>query len=89
MEKVNENVTNEEVVVETVCEEESKEGLLSKVKTGFKKHGKKIAVTAAVTVAGIIGYMLGSKSDDGYEYIDSYTSESLDAEPDSNEAAEN
>ena len=88
MEKVNENVTNEEVVVETVCEE-AKEGLLSKVKTGFKKHGKKIAVTAAVTVAGVVGYILGSKSDDGYEYIDSYTSESLDAEPDSNEAAEN
>ena len=89
MEKVNENVTNEEVVVETVCEEEAKEGLLSKVKTGFEKHGKKIAVTAAVTVAGIIGYMLGSKSDDGYEYVDSYASESLDAEPDSNERAEN
>ena len=31
MEKVNENVTNEEVVVEKVCEEEAKEGLLSKV----------------------------------------------------------
>ena len=89
MEKVNENVTNEEVVVETVCEEEAKEGLLSKAKTVFKKHGKKIAVTAAVTAAGVVGYMLGSKSDDGYEYVDSYTSESLDVEPDSNEADEN
>ena len=89
MEKVNENVTNEEVVVEKVCEEEAKEGLLSKAKTVFKKHGKKIAVTAAVTVAGVVGYMLGSKSDDSYECIDSYTSESLDVEPDSNEATEN
>ena len=89
MEKVNENVTNEEVVVGKVCEEEAKEGLLSKVKTVFEKHGKKIAVTTAVTVAGVVGYMLGSKSDDGYEYIDSYTSESLDVEPDSNEADEN
>ena len=86
-EDVKEEVTMEEL--EEICEEEVKEGLLSKVKTGFKKHGKKVAVTAAVAVAGVIGYMLGSKSDDDYEYIDSYDPELLEAEPDSNETTEN
>lgn len=86
-EDVKEEVTMEEL--EEVCEEEVKEGLLSKVKTGFKKHGKKVAVGAALGMAGIIGYMLGSKSDDDYEYIDSYDPELLEAEPDSNETTEN
>ena len=76
-EDVKEEVTMEEL--EEVCEmEEVKEGLLSKVKTGLKKHGKKVAVTAAVAVAGVVGYMLGSKSDDDYEHIDSYDPELLE-----------
>ena len=86
-EDVKEEVTMEDL--EEVCEEEVKEGLLSKVKTGFKKHGKKIAVGAALGMAGVIGYMLGSKSDYDYEHIDSYDPELLEAEPDSNETTEN
>lgn len=87
-ENVNEEVTMEEL--EEVCEvEEVKEGLLTKIKTGFKKHGKKVAVGAALGMAGVIGYMLGSKSDDDYEYIDSYDPESLEEESDSNETTEN
>lgn len=87
-ENVNEEVTMEEL--EEVCEvEEVKEGLLTKAKNGFKKHGKKVAVGAAVAVAGVVGYMLGSKSEYDSEYIDSYEPELLDSEPDSNEVAEN
>ena len=38
----------EEVVEATVVEEEVKEGFLTKAKNGLKKHGKKVAVGAAV-----------------------------------------
>ena len=81
-EEVVEEVTMEEL--EEVCEpEEVKEGLLSKVKTGFKKHGKKVAVGAALGMAGVIGYMLGSKSEYDSDYIDSYEPELLEADSDS------
>ena len=82
-EEVVEEVTMEEL--EEVCEpeEEVKEGLLTKVKNGFKKHGKKVAVGAAVAVAGVVGYMLGSKSEYDSDYIDSYDPELLKADSDS------
>ena len=86
-ENVNEEVTMEEL--EEVCEEEVKEGLLTKAKNGFKKHGKKVAVGAALGMAGVIGYILGSKSEYDSEYIDSYEPELLESEPDSNETTEN
>ena len=87
-EEVVEEVTMEEL--EEVCEpeEEVKEGLLTKVKNGFKKHGKKVAVGAAVAVAGVVGYMLGSKSECDSDYIDSYDPELLEADSDSVEVTE-
>lgn len=90
----NEKEIKEEVTMEKLeetCEvvEVEKESLLSKAKNGLKKHGKKVAVGAAVAVAGVVGYLLGSKSEDDYEYIDSYEPELLETEPDSNEVTEN
>ena len=57
-EKVVETV---ETNVEEVVENQS-EGLLSKTKTGVKKYGKKIAVTAGIVAVGLLGYAFGSKS---------------------------
>ena len=76
-EDVKEEVTMEEL--EEVCEEEVKEGLLSKVKTGFKKHGKKIAVGAAMITAGVLGYKLGQNSTNDSEdyYIEDSASEDV------------
>lgn len=51
-------------VVETTAdidEETKDEGVLSKAYAGLKKHGKAVAVFAACTVGGFIGYALGSK----------------------------
>ena len=45
-----------------VVEEDQKVSFLSKVKTGAKKHGKKIAVGAAMITAGVLGYKLGQNS---------------------------
>lgn len=44
-----------------VVEELESERFLSKVKAGLKKHGKAVAVIAACTVGGMIGYALGNK----------------------------
>lgn len=47
---------------EVNVEEETKsEGFLSKAKEGLKKHGKAVAIIAACTVGGMIGYALGNK----------------------------
>ena len=78
----------EEVVEATVVEEEVKEGFLTKAKNGLKKHGKKIAVGAAVAAAGVVGYMLGLKTDDDSEYIDAYDLGDSDLESGSNEVTE-
>ena len=78
----------EEVVEATVVEEEEvKEGFLTKAKNGLKKHGKKVAIGAAVAAAGVVGYMLGLKTDDDSEYIDAYDLD--DSDSDSGEVTEN
>ena len=78
----------EEVVEATVVEEEVKEGFLTKAKNGLKKHGKKVAIGAAVAAAGVVGYMLGLKTDDDSEYIDTYDLGDSDLESGSNEVTE-
>ena len=59
-----------------VVEEDQKVSFLSKVKTGAKKHGKKIAVGAAMITAGVLGYKLGRNSTNDSEdyYIEDLTS---------------
>lgn len=61
-------VTTVEEETETEVENESK---FSKVISGLKKHGKKIAVGAVVVAGGLIGYALlkGSKSNEGCDHI--------------------
>lgn len=71
MSKENENImTEEEMLEEEFLEEEElmevKESKFSKVVSGIKKHGKKIAVGAVVAAGTVIGYALlkgGSKYD--------------------------
>ena len=59
----NVNIEEIEEVEETEMATES-EGFMSKVKGGFKKHGKKIAL-GAVALAGLgIAFCLGKKSGD-------------------------
>lgn len=91
MSEKNENImTEEEMLEEEFLEEEEeeeelmevkKESKISKVVSGIKKHGKKIAVGAAVAAGTIIGYALlkgGSKdnnfvsgdSDNDFDSID-------------------
>lgn len=65
-----ENEINEEIIEDNETKIEIKEGKFSKIKRGFKKYGKKIAVAAAVGAAGIIGYALGSREEYQYEEID-------------------
>lgn len=60
--KTVEEVVNVEETVEV--EEVSTDGKLSKLKTGLKKYGKKIAAGAAVVTVGLIGYALGARSRD-------------------------
>lgn len=76
MKKEQENIIEETTEVVTTVEDENteveveeKESLISKVVSGVKKHGKKIAVGAVVATGTIIGYALlkGSKSADGCE----------------------
>lgn len=63
-------------------------GLLTKVASGVKKHGKKIAAAAAIAaVVGLIGCKLRKKSED--EEYDDYVEEPSDEdEEDSDEEAE-
>ena len=57
---------NFEVIEGEEMEMEETEVVLftDKVKTGIKKHGKKIAALAAVGCVGILGYALGKRKDD-------------------------
>ena len=60
----NEFKTNEiEEIEETVevAEEKESEGFISKVKTGLRKHGKKILFGAMILACGFAGYALGKK----------------------------
>lgn len=54
-------VTEDEVIVEETVDC-AKVGFLDKVKTGLKKHGKKVAIAAAIGTVGLIGYTLVKKS---------------------------
>lgn len=85
--EVNEEIKEEVVEATVVEEEEVKEGFLTKAKNGLKKHGKKVAIGAAVAAAGVVGYMLGLKTDDDSEYIDAYDLD--DSDSDSGEVTEN
>lgn len=76
----NENINEEKIFDEdlefkdeekTELVVEKKQNLLSKVVSGVKKHGKKIAVGTAVAAVGIIGYALLKRSggsDTDFEY---------------------
>ena len=57
-------MSKENVIDFEELEETESNGFLSKVKTGLKKHGKKIVAGAAVATVGLIGYALGSRSKD-------------------------
>ena len=65
---------------EEVIEETKSEGFLTKVKTGLKKHGKKLVAGAAVAAVGLIGYALGAKSKEGEDTIDADNYEVLELE---------
>lgn len=63
---------NRDNELEVIEEEEMKEGIVEK-STGFvKKHWKKIATGAAIAAAGVVGFVLGAKSndDDDLDIID-------------------
>lgn len=55
-------IDEEEFAEETETTES--EGFLSKVKRGFKKHGKKIAIGTAIILCGLGVYIAGKKSSD-------------------------
>lgn len=52
----------EEVAEEEVVETETKKGFGSKIVGFGKKHGKKIVTGVAVAAVGMLGYVLGKKS---------------------------
>lgn len=61
---------NEEVVVEVA--DETEEETVSEVKTsrfkdGLKKYGKKLAIGAGVLAVGIVGFILGRKTNADYD----------------------
>ena len=49
---------------EVVEQENKSNGFISKFSDFAKKHGKKIAVGAAVLAAGVLGVVIGKKSTD-------------------------
>ena len=49
---------------EVVEQENKSNGFISKISDFAKKHGKKIAVGAAVLAAGVLGVVIGKKSTD-------------------------
>ena len=61
--KVNENeaMENKAMEPEVPVVEETKEKLGTKVLSGVKKHGKKVAGIAVGIGVGVLGYALGSK----------------------------
>ena len=60
MKKENEKIEEVEVIDDVeVVEEDVNEEFFDKLKTGVKKHGKKIAIGTAVIAAGILGYKFG------------------------------
>ena len=65
---------------EEVIEETKSEGFLTKVKTGLKKHGKKLVAGAAVAAVGLIGYALGAKSKEDEDAIETDDYEVLELE---------
>lgn len=62
-------VTEDEVIVEETVDCE-KVDFLDKVKTGLKKHGKKVAIAAAIGTVGLIGYALVKKTPDASNVLD-------------------
>ena len=77
MKKEEKKIEDVEVIDEVeIVEEEQKESFFTKIKTGAKKHGKKIAVGAAMITAGVLGYKLGQNStnDSKDYYIEDSTS---------------
>ena len=78
-------MSNEIEKVETTeVVEETKQGFLSKVGNGIKKHGKKILAIAGVAAAAAIGYALGKGSNavesDNYELDGMVEEDVLEAE---------
>lgn len=70
-------VENEKIIVEAV-EVSEKKGVMTKVKSGFKKHGKKILAVAGVGAGLLIAYTLGKGSQSSetvVEIIDDLQSE--------------
>lgn len=68
------NVNVEEVIEETTVEETKKEGFLSKVKAGVKKHwktGAKVALgTIALGAAFALGKSFGTGPEEEYDYVE-------------------
>ena len=67
---------NKEIIVEETTQEEVTEKQPSKFVTGLKKHGKRIAVFAAIAGGVVAGFVLGKKynsnddSEEEYDYYD-------------------
>ena len=72
MKKEEKKIEDVEVIDEVeIVEEEQKASFFTKIKTGAKKHGKKIAVGAAMITAGVLGYKLGQNSTNNSEDLTS------------------
>ena len=63
--------TNINEANETEVTKESKAKTFgSKIKSGFKKHGKKVGAVALTATVGLIGYMIGShKNKDNDDFV--------------------
>ena len=72
IENIEETTEVMEVVEENTEIEVEETGKLSKVMSGIKKHGKKIAVGAAVAAASLIGFALVKNARSSSDYDSDY-----------------
>ena len=83
--EVKENIVEEveETAEVAVTEEEAceKPKLITRVVAGIKKHGKKIAVGAALATATLIGYAVVKKAgESSYDFDGDHADDTIDAE---------
>ena len=81
--EVKENIVEEveETAEVAVTEEEAceKPKLITRVVAGIKKHGKKIAVGAALATATLIGYAVVKKAgESSYDFDDDHEDDTID-----------
>ena len=89
MKEQKDKVTVEKNEINEVKEESKVKGFIAKLRTGVKKHGKKIAGVAIVGAAAVAGYVFGSRSDDDDYFDDCVGAEyQLPSDSDSDESDE-